>query len=90
MNRNLRPLFLSALVLSAACSSENPAGPASDLTILASKSSGPVTRPAGGKCTTTFAPQAFEFPLATIEIDGVCKLKNLEHSTTTTLSTRLI
>lgn len=84
MSRNFKPLFLSALAFSAAaCAGDSPAGPRSAPSILNNKiASGVVTRPAGGKCTTSFAPISFVFPLSTLDIDGVCNLKHLGRTTT--------
>lgn len=78
MFHNFRPLFLSALALSAACAGESPTGPAIAPSIVANHSAGAdATRPAGGRCTTSFTQISFVFPFATIDITGECNLKHL-------------
>ena len=82
MSRNLKALYLSALVLTAACAGENPTGPVSAEAILSARSArASVTRPAGGSCVTKFVPVSFVFPLATSTLTGTCKLKHLGRST---------
>ena len=82
MSRNMKALFLSALVFTAACAGENPTGPVPAAAILATKSaSAGVTRRAGGSCVTKFVPVSFVFPLATSSLTGTCNLKHLGRTT---------
>ena len=82
MSHSFRPLFLSALALSAACAGESPTGPAIGPSIVANHSAGAdAARPAGGKCSTSFTPISFEFPFSTIDITGECNLKHLGRTT---------
>ena len=77
---------LLGLAITGACSGESPTEPGSQITPRnSSASSGPITRPAGGSCTTTLVPDFSGIPSGffTIQIAGVCKLKHLGRTTFT-------
>lgn len=69
----------TAMTLACAGNSESPTGPLSPSSLRASSSaSGPVTRPAGGRCATSisFVPARAGYA-ASLYITGHCQLKHL-------------
>jgi hypothetical protein len=82
MSRTPKLLVLSVAVLSSACAVDTSTGPAPAVSVLASHStSSDKAKPAGGTCTTSFTQISFVFPIATIDITGVCNLKHLGRTT---------
>ncbi len=84
MSRYYKPVLLCALALTAACAGENPAAPASVASIRTSTvAAAAVSRPAGGRCTTTIIPDFSQIRngILLLDITGVCNLKHLGRAT---------
>ena len=82
MSRNTTPLLLPLLALSLGCAGEVATGPDAGSALLDNQSA-PITRPAGGSCTTTVTVVTTEPPL-TLAIEGVCQLQHLGRTTMVT------
>ena len=76
MFRSLTFVLVSTVLLATGCAGESTTEPEAGSAMAGSSGGLAATRPASADCTTTFVPSDFTYPLLTIQIDGVCKLRH--------------